>query len=397
MFLAWREMLFARTRFLLMGLVLALMSILIVIISGLTAGLVNDGVSGLKAMNAETIAFEEGTKTDSAFTRSVVDVTAAEEVAAADGVAEATPMGLTIVNAKNQDGTPVDLTLVGVDPESFLSPGTEAAGDSVEGETLPAMAAPGDRAAGEPTSTPHDVVVSATLKEEGLNIGDVITVERLETPLTIVGFADGQRTFGHVDIAYAPLDVWQEIHAGARDGEAAPDDAYSQASVVVARGADGVVPDLDALSAATGLDARTLDESFESSPGYGPEMMTLSMIEWFLYIIAALVTGAFFLVWTIQRSGDIAVMRAMGATKGFLLRDSLGQAVVILALSIGVGVALALALGAGLEASPMPYATELAPVLTGAALLFVFGLIGATVAVFRVTRTDPLTALGENR
>lgn len=397
MFLAWREMHFARTRFLLMGLVLALMSILIVIISGLTAGLVNDGVSGLKAMNAETIAFEEGTKTDSAFTRSVVDVTSAEDVAAADGVTEATPMGLTIVNAKNQDGTPVDLTLVGVDPGSFLAPGTAAAGDSVEGETLPAMAAPGDRAAGEPTSTPHDVVVSATLKDEGLNIGDVITVERLETPLTIVGFADGQRTFGHVDIAYAPLDVWQEIHAGARDGEAAPDDAYSQASVVVARGADGVVPGLDALSAATGLDARTLEESFDSSPGYGPETMTLSMIEWFLYIIAALVTGAFFLVWTIQRAGDIAVMRAMGATKGFLLRDSLGQAVVILALSIGVGVALALALGAGLEASPMPYATELAPVLTGAALLFVFGLIGATVAVFRVTRTDPLTALGENR
>ena len=397
MFLAWREMLFARTRFLLMGLVLALMSILVVIISGLTAGLVNDGVSGLKAMNAETIAFEEGTKTDSAFTRSVVDVTAAEDVAVADGVTEATPMGLTIVNAKNQDGTPVDLTLVGVDPGSFLAPGTAAAGDSVEGETLPAMAAPGDRAAGEPTSTPHDVVVSATLKDEGLNIGDVITVERLETPLTIVGFADGQRTFGHVDIAYAPLDVWQEIHAGARDGEAAPDDAYSQASVVVARGADGVVPGLDALSAATGLDARTLEESFDSSPGYGPETMTLSMIEWFLYIIAALVTGAFFLVWTIQRAGDIAVMRAMGATKGFLLRDSLGQAVVILALSIGVGVALALALGAGLEASPMPYATELAPVLTGAALLFVFGLIGASVAVFRVTRTDPLTALGENR
>ena len=397
MFLAWREMLFARTRFLLMGLVLALMSILVVIISGLTAGLVNDGVSGLKAMNAETIAFEEGTKTDSAFTRSVVDVTAAEDVAVADGVTEATPMGLTIVNAKNQDGTPVDLTLVGVDPGSFLAPGTAAAGDSVEGETLPAMAAPGDRAAGEPTSTPHDVVVSATLKDEGLNIGDVITVERLETPLTIVGFADGQRTFGHVDIAYAPLDVWQEIHAGARDGEAAPGDAYSQASVVIARGADGVVPGLDALSAATGLDARTLEESFDSSPGYGPETMTLSMIEWFLYIIAALVTGAFFLVWTIQRAGDIAVMRAMGATKGFLLRDSLGQAVVILALSIGVGVALALALGAGLEASPMPYATELAPVLTGAALLFVFGLIGATVAVFRVTRTDPLTALGENR
>ncbi|WP_321114543.1 hypothetical protein [Corynebacterium camporealensis] len=59
-------MIFAKTRFLLMGIVLALMSILIVMISGLTAGLINDGVSGLKAMNAQGIAFEEGTKTDSA-------------------------------------------------------------------------------------------------------------------------------------------------------------------------------------------------------------------------------------------------------------------------------------------------------------------------------------------
>ena len=142
---------------------------------------------------------------------------------------------------------------------------------------------------------------------------------------------------------------------------------------------------------------RTLEESFQSSPGYGPETMTLSMIEWFLYIITALVTGAFFLVWTIQRSGDIAIMRAMGATRGFLLRDSLGQAVVILALSIGVGVALAVGLGLWLESSPMPYVTEFDRIAAGAGMLFISGLIGALVAVFRVTRTDPLTALGENR
>ena len=40
-----------------MGVVLGLMSLLVVIISGLTAGLVNDGVSGLKAMDADVIAF----------------------------------------------------------------------------------------------------------------------------------------------------------------------------------------------------------------------------------------------------------------------------------------------------------------------------------------------------
>jgi len=257
---------------------------------------------------------------------------------------------------------------------------------------MPAMST--ERVKGEPTPTAHDIVLSETLAREGIAVGDTITLDRLETELVVVGFADGQRTFGHVDIAYVPLDVWQEVHAGARSGEAAPNHAYSEASVVVAQTS---TDDTEALSKASGPDVRTLEESFQSSPGYGPEMMTLSMIEWFLYIITALVTGAFFLVWTIQRAGDIATVRAMGATKGFLLKDSLGQAIIILATSIAIGVAIAVGLGLWLESSPMPYVTEVGPILAGAGILFIAGLIGALVAVFRVTRTDPLTALGENR
>ncbi len=382
MFLAWRDMFFARTRFLLMGLVLALMSILVVIISGLTAGLVNDGVSGLKAMDADVIAFQDGTQTDSAFTRSVVDLSAADDFAAVEGVEDATPMGLALVNARNQDATPVDLTLIGLEPDSFLAP-----------EGLPAMST--QRVEGEPTPTAHDIIVSSTLEDAGISLGDTITVDRLETELTVSGFTEDQRTFGHVALAYLPLDVWQEINAGARAGEAVSASAYDEVSVVVAQTTNGA--DLEALSAESGLDVRTLEESFASSPGYTAETMTLSMIEWFLYIITALVTGAFFLVWTIQRSGDIAVMRAMGATKGYLLRDSLGQAVIILALSIATGVVLAVGLGLWLESTAMPYSTEVGPILGGAALLFAAGLLGALIAVFRVTRTDPLTALGENR
>lgn len=46
MYLAWREMLFARTRCRLTAVVLALMPMLVAIISGLTASLVNDGALG---------------------------------------------------------------------------------------------------------------------------------------------------------------------------------------------------------------------------------------------------------------------------------------------------------------------------------------------------------------
>ena len=269
MFLAWRDMFFARTRFLLMGLVLGLMSILVVIISGLTAGLVTTA-SRPEAMDADVIAFQDGTQTDSAFTRSVVDVSAADELLAIDDVETATPMGLTLVNARNQDAVAVDLTLVGLEPDSFLAP-----------EGLPAMSA--QRVAGEPTPTAHDIIVSATLEDAGIALGDTITIDRLETELNVIGFTEDQRTFGHVALAYLPLDVWQEVHAGARAGEAAPATAYGEASVIVAQTSGSA--DTEALTADSGLDVRTLEESFASSPGYTAETMTLSMIEWFLYII----------------------------------------------------------------------------------------------------------------
>ena len=73
MFLALRELRFARGRFALMGIVIALISVLVVLLSGLSSGLVNDGVSGLKAMPATAFAFDEGTMKDNAFSRSVVD------------------------------------------------------------------------------------------------------------------------------------------------------------------------------------------------------------------------------------------------------------------------------------------------------------------------------------
>lgn len=126
-------------------------------------------------------------------------------------------------------------------------------------------------------------------------------------------------------------------------------------------------------------------------------MMTMSLIKGFLYAISALVVGAFFSIWTVQRSRELAVLRAMGASTGFLLRDGLAQATVVLLASVTVGVLLGLGLGSGLEGSGMPFALETGPVASGAAILVLLGLLGAAVAVVRVTRVDPLTALGENR
>ncbi|AWH95228.1 FtsX-like permease family protein [Dietzia psychralcaliphila] len=375
MFLALRELIYARSRFTLMGSVVALISVLMVLLAGLSSGLVNDGVSGLQRMPVQAVAFAPETRTDSAFTRSVVGPDQVARWAARPDVAEATPMGLSIINAKNSTGTPVDLTLIGAD---------------LQGPLIPEIAE------GRAPATDGEILVSATAAD-AVDLGDTVTVDRLGIPLEVVGIAADQHTFGHVDMAFTTLATWQDVHAGTRVGEEPRAGAREEYSVVAITGVDGELPDLATGDADADTSARTLEEAFDSSPGYEAEMMTVSMITWFLYAISALVVGAFFAILTVQRSREIAVLRAMGASTIRLLIDAVGQAFILLTGSIAVGVAIGVGVGSFLVGTGMPFALEAGPIALGAALLLVLGLVGATLATVRITSVDPHSALGENR
>ena len=380
MFLALRELRFARGRFTLMGIVIALISVLVVMLSGLSSGLVNDGVSGLKSMPATAFAFDEGTMTDNAFSRSVVDD---EQLAAwqdAEGVAEAEPMGVNIVNGVTDDDTQIDLTLFGVEPAGFLTPQVSS------GDGLGAVGG---------------IVVSEPLRDAGISVGTVITLDRLDVELTVVGFTQGQATFGHVDVAYLPIDTWRLIAAGQSQPGAPTQEQvdaldFGYSSVVALKAADGADIDFEAIDADAGTTTMTLTEAFNASPGYEAETLTLSMIQVFLYVICALVVGAFFTVWTIQRTHDIAVLRAVGASSRYLLRDSLAQAAILLIGFTAIGVAAGVGMGA-LMPDAMPFDLEFEPIAVASILTIVLGLIGAAVAVVRITRVDPARALGGQR
>ena len=137
-------------------------------------------------------------------------------------------------------------------------------------------------------------------------------------------------------------------------------------------------------------------KAFGASPGFTAETMTINLIQVFLYVITALVIGAFFTVWTVQRQHELAVLRAVGTPTGFLLRDGIAQAGALLVAFTAAGVALALGFAAMMPAE-MPFAIEAAPVATAALAMIVLGLLGAILAVLRIARIEPATALGGQR
>lgn len=361
MFLALREIRFATGRFTLMGSVVALISLLLVMLSGLTAGLANQNTSSISALNAQTVAFSAEDDQDASYTESQVTEGQLSSWQRAEGVESAEPLGITQTRAEpgDESGSAISAAVFGVEPDGELSPSAELA----EGST----------------------VISQEIAEElGLGTGETLTLGGVELTITKV---TGDQWYSHTPVVWTTRSDWTEI-AHLSDPEVV-------GTIIAATHSEGA--DSQIVREAADDDATTQSmsprESFSALASYSSENGSLTLIQVLLYGISALVIVAFITVWTVQRTRDIAVMKALGAAEGYVLRDALGQASIVLS----AGAALGGLLGAGggllaLQAAPfeLSLATTVAPVLG----VVILGLGGATLAVRRTTRVDPLLALG---
>jgi putative ABC transport system permease protein len=109
MFLALRDLVFAKGRFALMASVILLVAFLMVLLSGLSSGLIERNVSGIKLMGATHIAFEYDDIPS--YTNSFVDREMWEAWAKVPGVRAVTPLGNATFNARNSNGTPLTIAL----------------------------------------------------------------------------------------------------------------------------------------------------------------------------------------------------------------------------------------------------------------------------------------------
>ncbi len=160
MFLAVRDLRRTHRRFLLVGLVVALVAVLSTVLTGLADGLVRDGTSGLRALPVTHLAFAP--HAESVFSRSTLDGDAAAAWAAAPGV-EATPIGVSFVNAARVGGGPsIELALFGVAGDGCLAERTAAPAP------LPAL---------------DGLVLAEELRDEGVAVGDRYRVGGSDTAL----------------------------------------------------------------------------------------------------------------------------------------------------------------------------------------------------------------------
>ncbi|MEV8123234.1 ABC transporter permease [Streptomyces sp. NPDC085944] len=363
MFVAWRDLKFAKGRFALMGTVIVLITLLVGLLSGLTAGLGRQNTSAITGLPADRIAFQAPRGGgDLSYADSTVTERQWRQWSEAPGVERAEPLGITTTKATAGDRSG-GVSAFGVRPGSRLAP---------DGARID------DRAA----------VLSTTAADDlGVRTGDSFALagQRLR-----VAAVSGDAFFSHTPVVWTSLDVWRKAAppaAGGADGPTATVIALSTTSKA----------DVTALDEQAGTRTVATEDSLSAIGSYTSENGSLQLMRGLLFAISALVIGAFFTVWTIQRGGDVAVLKALGASTAGLLKDALGQALVLLVGGTAIGTGVAAALGALVAGSAVPFLLTPATVLLPAAVMVLLGALGAALSIRRITSVDPLTALGSAR
>ena len=118
----------------------------------------------------------------------------------------------------------------------------------------------------------------------------------------------------------------------------------------------------------------------------------MTLIRGFLLVISALVVGAFFTVWTIQRTRQIGLLKALGASSWYVIRDALGQLAILLVISITVGCLVAVLAGS-LVGDDVPFNLTARSTVVTALVLAAVGMAGSLVALRRITSVDPAISL----
>lgn len=397
MFLALRDIVSARGRFSLISFVVGLITVLLVMLTGLTGGLAKHNTSALEALAPERYVF---TSDGPSFQESQVTTSDVQEwQELVDDDSQVTPLGTA--QTRLEAGSAMGVAVLGLPagtkvPAPVVS-GAGAAGTEIAGATAAGAAAEteveADSAASQEQQEAQEAVVAEDgivvsqeiVAEAGVQPGETVEIGGVEQPVSAV-VADEH--YSHQPVVWASTQVWQQISR-------AHDDVVGTVLAVDTRDRHaGALRDEEWKDAEnqTGDSAATVEDSFSGLAAYQSEQASLQLIQVLLYAISALVTVAFLSVWTIQRSRDLSVLRALGASPGYVWKDALGQAAVVVGIGVVLGAGVGWAAGVWAGGS-VPFDLQWTTIVVPAVGIWVLGMCGALVATRRVKKIDPASAL----
>lgn len=371
MFLALKELKHSKGKFIMIGLIIVFISWLVFVLSGLGTGLSDLATSTLKYAEADYVVFEK--ETDLSFSKSILSESVEQQLMEQKDVEAVASMGtvsaaIRSADSNEENATKIDILIAGIQPGSFMEP-VVSSGNALASNDL------------------NGVIVDESLKEDGFSLGDKLAINGSNEELEVIGFVQNE-TLNHQPVIFAQIDKFRAIKYAAPGSD---NGIENPVNGILVQGTD---LDVEAINETIdGIEMGTKNEAVNAVPGYTAENGTIMMMLWFLIIISAFIIGVFFYVLTNQKTQQFGVLKAIGASNGFVIKTVVSQVFVLSAISILVGIGLtyltALVLPEG-----MPFNLKLPMVIIYSIVLLVISVLSSLFSVIKISKIDPLTALG---
>jgi putative ABC transport system permease protein len=344
---------------------------LVLVLAALSDGLFVGTAGALQTGDSDALVYSiDGRRS---LVRSELQLSDLTEVAAIDGVADVGALGVLLAT-RAAGGDTYDIAVMGHIPGH----------------------------AGEPTRlvdgrrpTPGEefvAVADVSLQDEGISLGDSVTLTDSSQPIEIIGFVENAQYLLAATV-WVPLETWQALRFEVRP-ETIGAGPIAQAFPIL------LEPDMTvdvvgaAIDEALGTtETVSKDEAILSLPGVDQQQSTFNAIIMVSFVVVGIVIALFFALITLEKRGQFAILKAIGSSNGLLLRGVLVQAIIATIAGYVLGWGLSRLLALVLPSSvPVEFLTGTALALFAATILM--GAIGALFSFRRIIRIDPAAALG---
>ncbi len=365
--LALAEIRRAKLRFALLIGAVALLVFLILFQQSLAGSLLGQFTGGLERQSASVLVYN-------AEARRIVDASRVlpqqiRAVAAVEGVAEAGPIGEGSFTAQLETGELRDTSVFGYELGGPGSPTTLSAGRLPERD--------------------GEAVASSSDASAGYGIGQTVTVVPGDTPVTIVGLADAVQ-FNVQPTLFVSFATYEQLVTATN-----PDAIAVLPNLVGVEPVSGVDPTTLATAITDqvrGVEALDRDTAVASLPGVSSIQQSFAIILGLAFVVVILLTGFFFLIITVQKMSSLTLLRAVGASSGFLVRNLIAQVLLVIGAALLVAVPLTIVSVNGAASAQFTATVEPTTVITTSAAVLLLGVLAALGAMRRVARIDPAAA-----
>lgn len=377
-FLAVKEVWRNRGRFLLVGLVIALITLLVLFIAALGEGLGNGNREYISKLEAELIVYQA--KSDYLIQASRLGRDRLAAVRRVEGVEDAGMLGTASVNLILTADSPLKVAMLGVEPGRTGEPPV------VEGRQLS-------------TGLADEVVIDRnTALRSNLAVGDNLSLRATQGTrdefynLRVVGISDGQQYSLQPSI-FVPFFTWDRIRP---KSEAEVDNSNPVANVILVKLVDPAR--IDEVSTrltaqVDNIETATIDQAIQALPGYSAQQSTLNTQGGFTLFIGILVIGGFFQIQILQKVSQIGVLKAIGTANPVVAATSIIQITVITVFGVAIGGLLAFLFSLTFPPTvPIVFNGTTSAIAVIALLLI--GPLGGLVSIRYAVRIEPLKALG---